>query len=311
MSGIDPLASARPPVSTPPQLRQVNALLRQFGQSIRPSPPSLDRVDLSGVQSRIDEIVARIPLDPIESNRDPENDLFRMSGLPAGVTASFEKVHFDGAESFPIEIVVTDSAQRAELFLDLGGQSIDLAGEDPAPARAFRIAITGPIGTQELAFSSGMSVRHIADTINAFREVTGVWGDRGSGGISLHSEDFGGQAFVSVEVIDDGGIDSRGIIARDAGDWVGWQRDKQPISELRTGLTATDRGNSVGVLVNGERAESDGFDIAIKLPNLVGTIQLDPNFIYPYRTGEISVFHIVPRFPQQPNPNGTAIDRLA
>jgi len=89
-----------------------------------------------------------------------------------GAVSSFKvngaKLDFGGTRD--VEVVVTQSAQRAGLFLSAGGTALDLgsAGE------TFVIEVTGSKGSRQFSFASGTALTTVAATINSFTDVLGV-----------------------------------------------------------------------------------------------------------------------------------------
>ncbi|MCC6229030.1 MAG: flagellin [Phycisphaerales bacterium] len=127
---------------------------------------------------------------------------FKSSGVVAGVSDyRVNSAKFSGA-SLNIDVAVTASAQQGGFFMSMGATAIDLGGA----TSSFVVEIGGSLGARELTFASGTSLSKIADAINSFTDVTGVEATVSSTGIVLNSSEFGSDQFVSVKVIDDGGI---------------------------------------------------------------------------------------------------------
>ena len=108
-----------------------------------------------------------------------------------------------------VDVVVTGSAQVGGFFLSFGNSALTLSGTNDR----FIIEIGGTKGTRELSFSSGTSVNSVVAAINTFTDVTGVVatlsGTAGVGsGIRLTSTDLGASEFVSVKVVNAGGINT-------------------------------------------------------------------------------------------------------
>ncbi|MEL7472997.1 MAG: flagellin [Planctomycetota bacterium] len=124
---------------------------------------------------------------------------------------------FDGA-SLDVDVVVTASAQQGALNLDFGGTSLDLSSTNAK----FTFEVEGANGAREFSFSSGTGVTDVVAAINAFTDVTGVVASAAGSNeeIRLYSEDFGTSDFVSVRVIDDGGLTATGtgVSNYDSGD---------------------------------------------------------------------------------------------
>src|SRR5690606_19467875 len=124
---------------------------------------------------------------------------YQTSGLVAGVSdVQINGAKFEGA-SLEVDILVTQSAQQAGLFLSAGGAAIGLS----SATAEFRFDVTGSLGSRELTFASSTSLDDIAAAINTFKDVTGVEATVSGTGIKLFSTEFGKDEFVSVTVLDD------------------------------------------------------------------------------------------------------------
>ncbi|MDX2115937.1 MAG: flagellin [Planctomycetota bacterium] len=172
------------------------------------------------------------------------------------------KLDFEGTRD--VDVVVTGSAQVAGFYLSFGDDRIDLTNADSR----FVLEITGNRGTRELSFASGTSVSDIVSAINSFTDVTGIEATlSGSGatssGIVLASVDFGENEFVSVRVIDDGGINSAvaqsGVYEFNAGDTTTASTasgDRTLFSNASNKIT--DFGQDVAATINGIVATTQG-----------------------------------------------------
>lgn len=112
------------------------------------------------------------------------------------------KLQYNG--SLDVDVLVTASAQVGGFLLSFGAANLDLAGSTDQ----FVIEIAGAKGSRELSFASGTSTADIVATINSFSDVTGVRA-RVSGATSpirLYTSGYGSEEFVSVRVVDDGGL---------------------------------------------------------------------------------------------------------
>ncbi len=184
----------------------------------------------------------------------------RASVVGAVDSWSVHSAKFAG-DSLDVTAIVTQSAQLGGLFLSMGGSVLDLS----SGSAQFTLDIQGALGGRELTFASGTSVAAMRDAINGLKSVTGVSAIAvASGtttGLKLVSLDYGSSDFVSVKVVDDGGISSTdlGLYGLQA----------QNFNALNTtrlsafnGPGATsgvrDDGQNVQAFVNGQLANSDG-----------------------------------------------------
>ncbi len=137
---------------------------------------------------------------------------YTTDGVAANVSTfkvNGAKLNFEGTRD--VDVVVTGSAQVAGFYLSFGAADLNLGGatsSDGANSR-FVIEIAGAKGTRELSFASGTTVADIAAAVNSFTEVTGVKAaTSGAGGLTLKSDAFGSNEFVSVKVVSTGDINT-------------------------------------------------------------------------------------------------------
>ena len=162
-----------------------------------------------------------------------------------------------------VNVVVTGSAQLGGFYLSFGQDQLNLEGLDSL----FVIEIAGSRGTRELSFSSGTTISKIAETINSFTDVTGVEavtsavGSGAGTGLVLQSVGFGSNEFVSVRVIDQGGLNTAepqaGLYSlRDTDFSVA----STTVLNLFSAATnkVTDFGQDVSATINGIQATTNG-----------------------------------------------------
>ncbi|MEQ9455666.1 MAG: flagellin [Phycisphaeraceae bacterium] len=155
-----------------------------------------------------------------------------------------------------VQIIVTQSAQNAALFLSTGATSLDLSSD----TATFQFEIAGSKGARQFSFGSGTTTADIATQINSFKDVTGISavasGDGTAVGLYLNSTALGSSEFVSIDVSDDAGL--TGGVARLS------SSDQNAITA--TGFVALasvtnalrDEGQDVGAVINGVQATSNG-----------------------------------------------------
>ncbi|MGD9689062.1 MAG: flagellin [Phycisphaerales bacterium] len=137
---------------------------------------------------------------------------FTASSVAAGVSDfRVNGAKLSAGQSLAVTALVTTSAQQAALFLSTNG-NLDLT----TGAGLFTIEIAGQLGSRELSFASGTTTANIRDAINSFKDVTGVSASVYTSastvnGLRLTSTEYGSDAFVSVKVVDDGGIQGTGV----------------------------------------------------------------------------------------------------
>ncbi len=160
-----------------------------------------------------------------------------------------------------VEVLVTQSAQVGGFFLSFGG-ALDFGDTNGT----FVIEIAGAKGSRELSFASGTSVASVRDAINTFTDVTGVTASAGGTGLYVLSDEVGADEFVSVKIVDDGGLTANdattGIQALSANDTAG-----VVVAATSTFAAATnaikDNGLDVEATINGITAVTKGSTASI------------------------------------------------
>ena len=200
---------------------------------------------------------------------------FKSSGVVAGVSDyRVNSAKFSG-DSLNIDVAVTASAQQGGFFLSMGATSIDLGGA----TSSFVVEIGGNLGSRELTFASGTSLSKIADAINSFSDVTGVEATVSGTGIVLNSSEFGSDQFVSVKVIDDGGIavaTNEGIYNLEDDDFADAQGSAlAQWDDTSAGNGLTDSGQDLAATINGISAVTRGKTARINTDFLDVEVTLD------------------------------------
>jgi flagellin len=192
---------------------------------------------------------------------------YKVSSVATGVSDyRINAAKFEGSK-LDVNVLVTQSAQQAGLYLSLGGTALDLT----SAAAALTLEIGGIKGSRELTFSSGTALSTMAKTINNFKEITGVSAavkasGAGTNGLVLASSEYGSAEFVSVKVVNAGGLTaaSSGLYNTTASDF-------DVINTTETaefGSTAAqngirDNGQDIQATINGIKAVSQGKSIKI------------------------------------------------
>ncbi len=160
-----------------------------------------------------------------------------------------------------VQVVVTESAQHAGLFLSAGGSNINLS----ASTNRLSLDIAGTVGSREFSFASGTLLTDAVAQINTFKTITGVSAAVSGTGMSFKSIGFGSREFVSVKVTDDGGInDATSGAGAGAGIYMlsAMNENAAVSSSNTTFVSATnairDTGQDVSAIINAINATADG-----------------------------------------------------
>lgn len=154
-------------------------------------------------------------------------------------------------ETRDIEVVVTASAQHAGLFLSTNG-ALDLTNA----TSTFVFEVGGSKGSREFSFASGTTLASIAETINTFKEVTGVSAATSGTGLVIKSTEYGSDEFVSFDIITGGGqagtVFTLSTVDENTADTGGGTTFANVTSPIR------DSGQDVGAIINGVAATTNG-----------------------------------------------------
>ncbi|GJM17888.1 MAG: hypothetical protein DHS20C14_01010 [Phycisphaeraceae bacterium] len=225
---------------------------------------------------------------------------YQVTGVASTVTDfQINGAKFDGA-SQSVDATVTQSAQKAGLFLNLGASASGGAGTIDlnlgSGESAFSIEIVGSLGSRELSFASTQTLTQIAAAVNAFTEDTGVVASVSGYGITLSSSNFGSDEYVSVKVTEGDLTDGSGGAAGALGVY---QLEATNFADAQGSVASTfanasnpvrDDGQDIDGTINGVKATGDGKELSIN------TDFLDVQFTLADATsqslGQVSAFTI-------------------
>ncbi|MEL6741469.1 MAG: flagellin, partial [Planctomycetota bacterium] len=251
------------------------------------SSAGLSQEEKEANQLQIDSILQTI--DRISSATDFQgvkllngNFDYQVTGVGTGVSdfsingAKFETPTQD------VSAIVTQSAQQAGLFLELGANG---SGEiNLGTGSSFSIEISGAAGSRELSFASGQTIATIAAAINSFSDVTGVTATTSGSGIVLGSQDFGSSEFVSVKVVDDGNITDNtgssttlGVFQLESDDFNTAQSTGTSFANASNPVR--DNGQNIAGTINGIVATGNGNTLSINTDflDVSATLSTDSN----------------------------------
>ena len=180
-------------------------------------------------------------------------------------TFSINAAKIEFGDTRNVQISVTASAQHAGLYLSTNGD-FNLS----ATANRFVFELAGVDGSREFSFSSGTTLTAAAAQINTFKSVTGIsaavsGAAANTSGLVFKSINFGSTEFISVKVVNDGGINDAGTGAgAGAGIYTLSSTDEgtATAASLTTFVGATnairDDGQDVVATINAITATSEG-----------------------------------------------------
>jgi flagellin len=242
-------------------LQEVSGLLTELQGLVTASASSagLSKEEKDANQLQVDSILQTI--DRVSSSTNFQgikllngNLDFKTSSVAAGVSDYRVNAAKFSGKSLGVDVQVTQSAQQAGVFLSLGGANVDLGTNS-----TLTIELGGSQGSRQLSFASGTTLAKIKDAINTFTDVTGVQATVSGTGIKLNSKNFGKAEFVSVKVVDDGGIGagSSNIYQLQSGNF-GAANTSASTAFASATNGVRDTGQDIGATINGIAATGNG-----------------------------------------------------
>ncbi|MGD2109015.1 MAG: flagellin [Phycisphaerae bacterium] len=132
---------------------------------------------------------------------------------------------------------------------------------------ATEVVIQGALGATTLTIASSLTQAQVVAAINGAKGQTGVSAIQNAGNIALNSTTYGTDAFVSVQVLSGGTINSSYGTATDDGDTT---NDIAAVAKT-TGADAT-------ININGQNAATDGLDVVYSANGLSLSFTLGEDF---------------------------------
>ncbi len=276
-------------------LQEISTLLQEvqglIGQNASEAGLSTEEKETNQLQ--IDQIIQAI--DSIASNTtfngvkllNGSHD-FQVAAVDGNV-ADFQ-VHgakFVGNTSVDVNMVVTQSAQHAGLFMLLGA-AVDTGGNDPSERLIFELA--GAKGTREFSFGSGTAIASVAGAINQLKDATGVSAVASGTYLELKSTEYGSDQFVSVELKDTPPAMVGSLVRT-------MDTNENFFGGLIGDLTTftapvRDTGQDIGAVVNGITASGNGLTASVSSGALDVSVTLDTAAGGATTVGSLTAFSI-------------------
>ncbi|GDY00396.1 hypothetical protein LBMAG48_27990 [Phycisphaerae bacterium] len=199
---------------------------------------------------------------------------YRLSGVDTSdvSTASVRNASLVQGNPLQVSIDVLASAQKGALYVNGDNPG---ALTDGVLASSMTLEIKGPLGVQELSFTSNTSLTDVVAAVNSINQFTGVEAalvvsGQPLSGMVLRTTEYGSNNFVSVRRIskpNTGDSFQTGRLA-DTAAFTG----TVPWGGLQT--ADSDRGRDVTALVNGALATGNGLELTVNSPSLGAAIRL-------------------------------------
>ncbi len=185
---------------------------------------------------------------------------------------------FISSSTINVDVDVLSSAQKGNLYLDgdNGGTG------DGTILSQTTIQIRGPEGVRELVLQSGQTFSSVRDAINNLTAVTGVeaslMGADSTSGLVFSSTEYGSNAFVSIERVDNTSATGNFQLQKldDDAEIPGTAALIWASGSLVD--TDYDEGTDVSALINGILATGNGLEVSINSPTLGMELLLSESF---------------------------------
>ncbi|HVZ94587.1 MAG TPA: flagellin hook IN motif-containing protein, partial [Phycisphaerales bacterium] len=244
------------------RIDQILSSIDRAEQVVRRAQPAVGSLGASGGAE-----VAAITSNPSIHTIDLR---FTYSNVADSVSNVAAKGYIPPGGSRDVEIEVTASARHGNLYFTFNGDNINLggSGSSDGASRQLVINVVGSKGSQQLSFASGTTLNSVVAAINTYRDATGVEAVLSGAGVQqihLQSTGFGSREFVSVNVLDSGGIANSTGVYTEGFTNEGW-RGGRIDTRLDTNDSYTRHGRDVQVLVFGtmRSVTTEGTDIRVK-----------------------------------------------
>lgn len=225
---------------------------------------------VSKAQADLDHECKQVQTVKMTDHTAPVAGPFRVVNINAAVEQfQIQRAVLPPSGSLDVFVDVIQSAQRGTLYINVGGDELDLAGQ----ASSFVLRLDTPAGARLLSFSSGVTIQDIAHSIRHFAGSIGATAFAGMSGVTIQSDRYGDSAFISVRVLDDGGLQE---VAQQVGVYRMMPANaNQPDPATRIDLDSSlalfgvvDRGQDIRGIVNGWSITGQGTVVWINRPNL-------------------------------------------
>ena len=162
------------------------------------------------------------------------------AGLDTVKDLSVQQANLGATGQINVNVAISNAAEQANINVAANAFTNNALNDDLV------VKVAGKDGAEVFTFQQGASVDDVANAINLVSDATGVKATNTNGVISLTSSAYGSNAFVDVEVIDEGGSGT-----------------------FETNLSAIrDTGADIVATVNGVKANADGNTLSINTATL-------------------------------------------
>lgn len=252
-------------------LGEISSLLTEIETLVTASTSSANLTDseVAANQSQIDDALTAIDRIVSTTNFNGKKLLdgtfsVQTTGVAGNSNVSNVRVYSRSQATSDTALTVTRvaSAQLATAtFATFGGASTTRT------SGTTQVTIQGTLGAATLTLASSLTQAQVVTAINAAKDQTGVSAIQNATNISLNSSTYGEDAFVSVQVLSGGYVNSTYGTATS---------DSSTTNDVQN--VAKTAGTDADIQINGQTAGTDGLDVVYSANGLSLSFTLGDDF---------------------------------
>jgi flagellin len=231
---------------------EISTMLSQIESIIAAtaSKTNITDAEIAANQSQIDNALAAI--DRIVSTTNFNGKRLLDGSMAIDVSGAAGNQYMNNLRVFSRSQETTDTSVTVSRVASatVASAAFAFAGGAARTSGTTNVVIKGALGTATVTLASGLTQAQIVAAVNGVKAQTGVSAIQNATNIKLNSNQYGQDAFVSVEVLSGGKINSNYGIATS---------DNSTGNDLLN--TTKQAGRDIGVTINGQSASSDGLDV--------------------------------------------------
>lgn len=248
---------------------EISNLLHQIESLVAASSSSaqLTSAEIAANQSQIDDAVTAI--DRIVSTTNFNGKKLLDGSFSVKTTGFTGNAYLKNLRVFSRSETASDTTLTVNRVASaqLASASFGFIGGSARTSGTTQVVIQGTTGQATITLTSGLTQAQVVSTINAAKDQTGVSAIQNSTNVKLNSLKYGRDAFVSVEVLSGGYINSSYGTATS---------DSNTTNDIRN--QSKQLGVDANITVNGQTAGTDGLNVSYSANGLALEFTLDENF---------------------------------
>ncbi len=250
-------------------ITEISSLLGEIERLVvaSTSDANLTASEVSANQSQIDD--ALVAIDRIVKTTNFNGKKLLDGNFSIGTVNVSGNQYLTDARVFSRSQVTTDTTLTINRVASakLASASFGFMNGTARTSGTSLIAVTGKLGTATVTLTSGLTQAQVVTTINSAKGQTGVSAIQNSTNVKLNSTTYGTDAYISVDVLSGGIINSSYATATG---------DSNTANDLRNQVKT--KGVDANVTVNGQSTGADGLDVSYSANGLSTQFTLSTAF---------------------------------